>query len=104
MCVCVCAHLDPFPVKPDIPVCQLVYESHQTRYHSVQSIHCREKLYLIIPTYPSLSLYTIYFPSHLPLPPSLSFSFSLLTGHFLFDKGKQRLCEAEDPLIHHVGW
>ena len=33
-------YLDAFPVRPDIPVCELVYEADQTRHYSIQPILC----------------------------------------------------------------
>ena len=33
-------YLDAFPVRPDIPVCELVYEADQTRHYSIQPVLC----------------------------------------------------------------
>jgi len=46
MCMQYLSHLDAFPVEPDIPVSELVYEPHKPGYNGVQRVHYEGDIYI----------------------------------------------------------
>ena len=40
------SYLDAFPVEPDIPVSELVYEPHKPRHNSVESVHYKGEIHV----------------------------------------------------------
>lgn len=85
-------YLESLSVEADIPVGQLVNKLDQPRHDSIEMVLYRKR---IIRT--NNNPYSL-----LPIQGTVRSALLMLTGHFLLDIGNERLCEAEDPPVHHI--